>query len=501
MTRMRIWADTNRVAATIAGALIVAVVVAGSIGVARATDQPVFCREACHEMGPYAQAWSSGPHQGVACVDCHVDSGMVQRLSHKVKAMGEVWSHVQGETSFPLAERSPIPNERCLRCHEKIVVPVPGFDHASHAKKGRCESCHRDAGHKVSDQALKDAGIFNASVRRDLRSSTVAVVDRGVANVPGHVPVSCTRCHDLAATGCDACHTPKHGAGTAKKAGECTACHSAGLSFAFTHPSGKIDCASCHEAPAEHRSGECMSCHEETGDWEFSHPPKGSECTTCHGRPKEHRSGDCQTCHKPGKEWTFSHPSASADCTDCHKRPAKHRAGACRTCHQAGKSWAFRHPGARSSCTNCHTRPARHRSGSCATCHRVGASWTFRHPGSGARCTACHTRPSKHQTGSCSRCHRTNSWTFRHSASSRCASCHRAPSKHFGASCSACHSPSRSWGSAKFSHPRIRGGEHSYRSFACSKCHPSGYSSATCSRCHKSSTGPKDDEDEGEDDD
>ena len=48
----------------------------------------------------------------------------------------------------------------------------------------------------------------------------------------------------------------------------------------------------------------------------------------------------------------------------------------------------------------------------------------------------------------------------------------------------------------KFSHARIRGGEHTYRSFGCSKCHPSGYRSYTCAGCHSSSTGPKDDEDD-----
>lgn len=464
MTRVRAWASANRVAATIAGALVVVLVIAGSIGVARATDQPAFCREACHEMSPYAQAWSDGPHQGVACVDCHVDSGMVQRLSHKVEAMGEVWSHVQGETSFPLAERSPIPNERCLRCHEKTVVSVPGFDHAAHAKKGRCESCHPDAGHQVTEKALKDAGIFNASVQQDQLTTRVAVVGRGVANIPGHAAVSCTRCHDLAATGCKACHTPQHGSVEAKTSGECTACHSAGLSFAFKHPSGEIDCASCHETPAEHRSGGCASCHEGTEDWEFSHPAKDSKCSSCHDRPKEHRAGACSKCHKPDAKWSFSHPSASAVCTDCHKRPANHRSGACRSCHRTVSSWAFKHPSSTSTCASCHSRPA------------------------------------KHQSGACSRCHRTTSWSYSHPSSSRCASCHRAPSGHFGSSCSSCHSPSRSWGSAKFSHPRIRGGEHSYRSFACSKCHPSGYSSATCSRCHKSSTGPTDD-DEDEDDD
>jgi hypothetical protein len=84
------------------------------------------------------------------------------------------------------------------------------------------------------------------------------------------------------------------------------------------------------------------------------------------------------------------------------------------------------------------------------------------------------------------------SWRFTHPSSRSCASCHKAPSGHYGSSCSSCHSPSKSWRSASFSHPRVPGGEHSYKSFACSNCHPNGYGSAVCTKCHGAG-GPDDD--------
>jgi hypothetical protein len=82
-------------------------------------------------------------------------------------------------------------------------------------------------------------------------------------------------------------------------------------------------------------------------------------------------------------------------------------------------------------------------------------------------------------------CHKPGgSWKFYHPTSKSCSSCHSAPSKHYGTTCSSCHNPTKAWRSATFSHPRIQGGEHTYKSFACTNCHTNGYSSASCTKCH-----------------
>jgi hypothetical protein len=113
----------------------------------------------------------------------------------------------------------------------------------------------------------------------------------------------------------------------------------------------------------------------------------------------------------------------------------------------------------------------------------VGSRWVFRHPSS-TSCASCHSRPAGHRAGACATCHRTpGSFRFTHPSSKSCSSCHTAPASHYGTSCANCHSPSRAWRSATFSHPSIPGGEHTYRSFACTKCHPSGPPAVYCS-CH-----------------
>lgn len=506
--------------ATIVGLVVAAILVFGfgaSIALADATDQPQFCMNACHEMKPYGAAHSGGAHKDVACVDCHVDQGLVPRMAHKIVALKEVQSHFFGEPTFPMArtEMEPIPNERCIRCHEKIVIDTTGFDHNKHASGRECASCHQDAGHSVTTTALATAGILNAANARIAEASRTAASGDGTASVPGHIAVPCSSCHDMAQTGCGTCHKPKH---ASRGSITCDTCHKPGVAFVFSHPqstecgtchkppaehrggqcgdchtqagknwtfehAAKDNCDSCHKPPANHRSGECQTCHKNGGvTWAFTHP-NSANCTSCHNVPGGHRSGSCTTCHQAGVSWAFRHPN-SASCTSCHNRPSGHRAGSCASCHRnVGRSWAFTHPKS-SSCASCHNRPSGHRSGSCTTCHKAGASWRFSHPGSGAKCLSCHSAPGGHRTSSCSSCHRTGvNWAFRHPSSTSCSSCHKAPSGHYGSTCSSCHSPSRAWSSATFSHPRVPGGEHTYRSFACSKCHPSGPPRVYCS-CH-----------------
>jgi len=439
---------------------VVTLIVVGSafFGVARATDRPTFCRT-CHEMVPYHDAWSAGPHNDISCIECHVDDGVIPRLLHKFVALREVVSHVRGDTSFPRETFASVPDHRCERCHEQVEVENTDFNHELHARQGPCMKCHAFVGHSVTVESLKEAGIYSGATPSypSAEESTIAVVDAGTADLPGHVTVYCSRCHRMSATKCSVCHKPPHVA-----RGECPTCHETGATFVFSHPKNRTDCQTCHT--------------------------KGRTHTTIEGA--------CSSCHKqPGVTWSFVHPAATATCTECHVRPAAHRAGVCSACHAAGFSWAFAHPGGNAACSNCHARPPRHASGRCSECHgQTGVSWLFRHPGAGATCTNCHPRPRGHSTGACPTCHAVgSSWAFRHPGSSQCASCHRAPANHYGSGCSSCHSPSRAWASATFRHPRIPGGEHSYRSFACVNCHPSGYSRYTCARCHDSASGPSDD--------
>ena len=344
------------------------------------TDRSTFCRT-CHEMLPYYDGWVAGQHSQTAqCIDCHVDAGLPARFAHKFVALGEVKSHFTGDMTFPRATPPDVPNKRCTHCHTTLPkTTVVGFNHQNHADKGTCQTCHAKTGHNVTAAVLQALGIYNASAATTAAPGGFATIDGGQANIKNHKKVSCSRCHDMAKTGCPRCHKPLDAAKHTWK-GDCTQCHTADNKFAFAHPSS-TDCAKCHKLGDKHFKpvsgglAACKSCHSEAGkSWKFSHPGPSSDCTGCHKPPVKHFAGQCPQCHAdPGGSWKFAHPASSADCAGCHTPPAKHYAGQCSQCHHgAGGSWKFSHPSSgehswkSQPCAKCH--PTSFPAVSC-TCH------------------------------------------------------------------------------------------------------------------------------------
>ncbi len=426
-------------------------VAAGAVPAFRASERASFCTS-CHEMGPYYDAWAKGPHRLVECVECHVDAGALNHVSHKATAAKELWIHLTGDPRFPKGTAA-VPDARCLTCHASIPRSSgPRFSHKAHAKTGPCLTCHLDVGHRVPLAALVAAGVLKSGVE----TSRTPAAASAATTATLHTVVPCTRCHDLNAIACATCHKPAH-----KDRGECATCHRPGPRWVFSHPAS-ADCASCHAAPQKHFGASCASCHSPSVPFArtvYTHT--SDACGDCHAAPARHNTAAaCAACHrKPGVSWAFSHPDTSA-CGSCHAAPAKHFGGACASCHHLGVAFAkalYRHTS--SGCASCHSSPAGHnRAVSCASCHkRPGVSWAASHP-----------------------------------SSTSCASCHRAPSSHYGTSCASCHKASVAWSSATFRHPST-GPKHTYRSFACVKCHPNGYASHTCVACHDSGAGGSDD--------
>ncbi len=99
------------------------------------------------------------------------------------------------------------------------------------------------------------------------------------------------------------------------------------------------------------------------------------------------------------------------------------------------------------------------------------------------KCSACH-QAAHEPRGECSLCHTPGQkFAFVHgSPGSDCSQCHTPPVNHFNADCAGCHNPGIPFKDTKFTHP-ARVGNHSYLSFPCVKCHPTGYASSSCT-CH-----------------
>jgi nitrate/TMAO reductase-like tetraheme cytochrome c subunit len=460
----------------------VAFVGGGTVAAVKYTEQPKFC-STCHEMAPYHEAWSKGAHKGVSCVSCHVDPGNVARYSHKVMALKEVYDHFTSEPKFP-GNDADVPSARCTSCHTDLPrTTKAGFPHSQHIGQGPCISCHADTGHKVTVEALSKARILSA------KAKSQAVVP-SVPTTSTHVPVNCTKCHDVATTPCDTCHKAPHVA-----RGTCTTCHSTGPRWAFAHPPAGAVCSTCHERPKNHFQGTCATCHSPQVKFALTvYRHTSTTCATCHAKPAEHiatKTQVCFTCHtKPGVAWTFTHPAKGANCAVCHSAPAKHFGSACASCHAPGIPFAqavYRHTS--KDCASCHQPPSGHYKGSCASCHKPTvpfASTRFVHSKSTA-CASCHSKPSRHvsTTSSCYTCHRNpgRTWTASHPSSKSCASCHRPPASHYGSGCSSCHTPGTSFSATRFRHPAANM-PHSISGKQCTDCHPGGNYQRVGCRCH-----------------
>jgi nitrate/TMAO reductase-like tetraheme cytochrome c subunit len=286
-------------------------------------------------------------------------------------------------------------------------------------------------------------------------------------------------------------------------------------------------CPVCHEmspyydawAAGPHKNAPCIDCHVDPGVvnhglhkfvalkelWDhFTTKPVFPNYTV------ELPNARCVACHDKVKDTLgakFSHAlhATKAQCKDCHttvghlvtlaaldkagvlKAAATepptpkgitpsvakgHIAVACQRCHDQAKM----------KCALCHKAPHEVKPGECSDCHNPGPKFVFVHSTDPA-CAKCHKAPAKHFAGECASCHKAGkTWTFSHPTSTACATCHKAPANHFGTGCASCHRVGVAFKNATFRHPGNTG-EHSYRSFACAKCHPKGYGSASCT-CH-----------------
>ena len=249
-------------------AAVIVILIAGSYATAEYTSRTPFCNT-CHEMNPYYASWEASVHDQVECVQCHIPPGVIPFTKTKLFSFREIWVHITGTPTAPLAVTREIPSSNCLSCH-----PNPGdatlgdvaFSHDAHAAES-CVDCH------------------------------VRLVHRTV-NPPDYVPPaemsSCLVCHDgtIASSECSYCHQPPH-----EPRGECSNCHNqdswigalADHPFPLVGADARLTCTDCHASQpgVEKIPGTelfqadpaCVSCH---GD----HPRRADRL-----RPLPHAGG------------------------------------------------------------------------------------------------------------------------------------------------------------------------------------------------------------------
>jgi nitrate/TMAO reductase-like tetraheme cytochrome c subunit len=114
--------------ATIVNFLVVA---AASYHGATYMDSPQFCGRSCHVMTPEYTAYQISPHNHVACVECHIGTGVQAYFSAKVNGTKQILE----VTFHPLAPLAPriVPN---------YPTPIPSPVTSLRPARYTCEGCH-----------------------------------------------------------------------------------------------------------------------------------------------------------------------------------------------------------------------------------------------------------------------------------------------------------------------------------------------------------------------
>jgi hypothetical protein len=392
-----------------------------------------------------------GPHEQVACVDCHPGAKR------------------DAPTTAPTIATTPLDfasvrGKRCEECHDSPHrAPLPG----------RCDDCHRAA----------DLDFAAAS----LRLPAAAHAASGFELVAPHADVACDRCHapgepfaarypGRRADGCVACHRSPHGGQFGAREEGCALCH--GASFAVSSTT-----AANHQPPltGAHVAAECSGCHRAphaAAPVRFVATP--AACPDCHADPHGGQfvavGETCNECHDttafvPSRfDFAARHPPldgshARVGCAECHKPPF---AGApirwsttpttCAKCHADPHAGQFSRR--RDDCSSCHGEErfapstitasrhqpplaGAHRAVACVQCHEVDARKVARFAGTPRDCKSCHADPHAGQLtragNDCSRCHLSEErWlpvTFDHQRDARFA----LDGVHARLDCTKCH--------------------------------------------------------------
>lgn len=249
--------------------LIILVVVLAAAASIIGTSQTEFCKS-CHEMNSDYFSWMSSKHSEVGCASCHIGSGVLNTVSHKVAAINEVVAHFTSSNLDSINMDSEVskllPSRNCLSCHKPPTKKDFGsyiFEHKKH-QKTNCAFCHNRTAHS------KDGSYQN---RLEMKSCTTCHLKKSKS-------VKCDKCHILASNKKPQTHFADNWMLTHKSPvtitctnnchdkAYCNKCHSEVNLIPSTHRTGKWS--------LEHRKSAKKSCSARCHDRLF--------CSECHVR-------------------------------------------------------------------------------------------------------------------------------------------------------------------------------------------------------------------------
>ncbi|MED4227220.1 cytochrome c3 family protein [Neobacillus cucumis] len=296
------------------------VVFGGGYGVLQFTNSPSFC-SSCHEMQPEYTSFTASAHNQISCVQCHIKSGTVNMLTHKVKSLKEVYYHVTGvPKQIVQTEEEAVSSQNCLQCHSKNRLVTASGDlkvnHKGHIEEGiPCITCHSGVVHAK----MASRGINIEEVRGDWTKESAEKLMEEKYLRPNMG--TCINCHDQVNNGVKpwkdpAYSVPANAEETEKKAEENQNESAAKATTASTTTTAsteteKTDAATLAEHDQKTQDIILQAIGKEQKDVKVS-----MACETCHKKIKLPKS------HKV-EGWNGNHGTTAIQqldkCVNCHQ--------------------------------------------------------------------------------------------------------------------------------------------------------------------------------------
>jgi predicted CXXCH cytochrome family protein len=351
---------------------------------------------ACHADAHNGEATLNG--KATDCASCHSVAGFTPST---------FTANQHAATRYPLEGKHR--NAQCSGCHTPGPTPRGAGKRSNvrlHPTAARCGDCHDDA--HARQLASREGGgtCESCHVTAGFSPSTYARATHATLRLPldgRHGAITCAACHGLSRPGLPPWPAGLD-AGSARFVfpiadASCTACHADPHQgrYVATATSGKIACASCHDATAFRPSTVSVAAHAS-----YAFPLEGAHravpCAGCHDELNGRRASSTLLLNAKGIASLPFSAATARSCASCHDTPhgpqfAGRKGGdGCAACHDA-ETFA---PASRFS----HERdtPFRlagaHATVPCAKCHLSerlpsGGTRVVYRPLS-AKCESCH---------------------------------------------------------------------------------------------------------------
>ena len=334
------------------------VVLCAFTGVAlKVTSTPQFC-SSCHEMSPEYTTWENSSHAKIACVQCHIEPGFINLVSHKMNSLEQLYLHLTGGVPKTIVMNEPIKNDVCEQCHSTVRQVTPSGDilipHDKHLAQGiSCVACHAGVVHGfITERGLTEADKGRADWTADKAKQAVNFTDTKLTMEV------CLNCHEQVNQGKKPWlenegqgQTEQQRVDEQKQIQQIAATATGKLTeptpTTTTNNTGLhppvLQCDECHSAiktPPSHQTDSWKTTHGITARQDVTY------CASCHSREKERAAVTKDTN-------VADYARSNSFCASCHAtRPASHL--------QSEEQWLPTHPsviqkqGGADGCLTCH---------------------------------------------------------------------------------------------------------------------------------------------------